>query len=55
MAMLPIFELRLALPIAYFKYGFNIYESFILSVIGNMIPIFFILLLLKYFVKIFSK
>jgi uncharacterized membrane protein len=26
-----------------------------LSVIGNMIPIFFILLLLKYFVKIFSK
>lgn len=54
-AMLPVFELRLALPMAYFKYGFNIYESFILSVIGNMIPIFFILLLLEYFVKIFSK
>jgi len=42
-SMLPIFELRLALPMAYFKYGFNIYESFFISVIGNMIPIIFVL------------
>jgi uncharacterized membrane protein len=55
LAMLPIFELRLALPFAYFKYGFNIYESFILSVIGNILPIIFILYLLKFFVKILSK
>lgn len=55
LAMLPIFELRLALPFAYFKYGFNIYESFLLSVIGNMLPIIFILYLLKFFVKILSK
>ena len=54
-SMLPIFELRLALPMAYFKYGFNIYESFALSVVGNMIPIIFILYLLEILVKIFSK
>lgn len=54
-SMLPIFELRLALPMAYFKYGFNIYESFILSVIGNMIPIIFILYLLETLVKISSR
>jgi uncharacterized membrane protein len=53
--MFPIFELRLALPMAYFKYGFNIYESFVLSVIGNMIPIIFILYLLEILVKISSK
>lgn len=53
--MLPIFELRLALPMAYFKYGFNIYESFILSVIGNMIPIIFLLYFLSWLEKILSK
>ena len=54
-AMLPVFELRLALPLAYFKYGFNIYESFGLSIIGNMLPILPILYLLNFIVKFFSK
>jgi uncharacterized membrane protein len=55
MAMLPIFELRLALPMAYFKYGFDIYESIGLSIIGNLIPILPILLFFKKIVAIFSK
>ncbi len=53
--MLPIFELRLALPMAYFAYGFNIYESIFLSVLGNLIPVIPILLLLNYAVKVLSK
>jgi len=53
--MLPIFELRLSLPLAYFQYGFNIYESFIISVIGNMIPIIFVLYLLNWVEKILSR
>ena len=53
--MLPIFELRLALPMAYFKYGFDIYESIGLSIIGNLIPILPILLFFKKIVAIFSK
>jgi len=54
-AMLPIFELRLALPLAYFKYGFNIYESIGLSVLGNLLPLLPILYLLESMVKFFSK
>lgn len=55
MAMLPIFELRLALPMAYFAYGFNIYESIALSILGNLIPVIPILFLLNYVVKKLSK
>jgi uncharacterized membrane protein len=54
-AMLPIFELRLALPLAYFKYGFNIYESIGLSVLGNILPLLPILYFLNFVVKFFSK
>jgi uncharacterized membrane protein len=53
--MLPIFELRLALPMAYFKYDFNIYESFLIAIIGNMIPIIFVLYFLVWVEKILCR
>lgn len=54
-SMLPIFELRLALPMAYFKYGFNIYESFFIAIIGNMIPIIFVLYFLTWLETILCR
>jgi uncharacterized membrane protein len=45
-AMLPIVELRGSIPIAIGYFGIGPIDSFILSVIGNMIPVPFILWLL---------
>ncbi|MCK5832325.1 small multi-drug export protein [bacterium] len=45
-AMLPIVELRGAIPVAMHLFGMSIPHSYILCVLGNMIPIPFILLLL---------
>lgn len=45
--MTPIGELRAALPIALTVYGFPLWKAFLLSVIGNMIPVVFILWLLE--------
>ena len=42
-AMLPIAELRGALPLALEVYGFSIPKAVLLSIIGNIIPVFFIL------------
>ena len=38
MATMPIGELRVALPLAYFKFQMPILESLFWSVIGNMVP-----------------
>jgi uncharacterized membrane protein len=46
-AMTPIGELRASIPIALSKYGMNILETFIISVIGNMIPVIAILWILE--------
>lgn len=46
-AMIPIAELRAALPIALTAYQLPIWEAFVLSVIGNMIPVFIILWLIE--------
>lgn len=45
-AMIPLAELRGAIPVAYFSFHFPIWKAFIFAVIGNMIPIPFILLFL---------
>ncbi len=45
-AMLPIFELRGAIPVAVLYYGMPWWEAFLLSVLGNMIPIIPIILLI---------
>lgn len=42
-AMTPIGELRAALPIALNTYGMPLWQAYILSVLGNMIPVALIL------------
>lgn len=41
-AMIPIAELRVSLPIALTVYDFSFLEAYVLAVIGNLIPVFFI-------------
>jgi len=50
-SMLPITELRGAIPIALIIYDLPIWSAFIFSVIGNIIPIVFIILFLRFLVK----
>lgn len=50
-SMLPFIELRGSIPIAIFVYNMDWAEAFFLSVIGNMIPVPFILLFFKYVEK----
>lgn len=46
-AMLPIAELRAALPVALAVYKMSFWSALFWSVLGNMFPIFFIVYLLK--------
>jgi uncharacterized membrane protein len=46
-AMLPVAELRLAIPIAIYAFELNPFTAFYLSVIGNMIPVMPLLLFLE--------
>lgn len=45
-AMSPIGELRLAIPLGMSIYEFHWYQALLLSLLGNMIPVFFLLWLL---------
>ena len=46
-AMTPIGELRASIPIALLTYGMNIAETYIISVIGNLVPVVAILWILE--------
>ena len=46
-AMLPIAELRLSIPIAILGFGFDPVTAYLLSVFGNMIPVIPLLLFLE--------
>ena len=46
-AMIPIAELRVALPVAILIYKMSFWTAMFWSVLGNMLPIFFIVYLLK--------
>jgi uncharacterized membrane protein len=46
-AMTPIGELRAAIPIGLTAFNLGVIETYIISVIGNMIPILFIIFLLE--------
>lgn len=46
-AMLPIGELRSAIPVALFVYKLPLWEAYFWSVLGNIIPIIFLLWLLE--------
>jgi len=54
-SMLPVIELRGAIPIGINYFGLNPIYVFILSVVGNMIPIFFVLLFFDLITFLFSK
>ncbi|HOC53623.1 MAG TPA: small multi-drug export protein [Candidatus Pacearchaeota archaeon] len=43
----PIIELRGAIPVALFQYHLNTYQAFFYSVLGNIIPSFFLLIYLE--------
>ena len=46
-AALPVFELRGSIPIAMYKYGYDPVTAFLLSIIGNMLPVIPLLLYLE--------
>ena len=52
---LPIFELRGAIPIAILVHDFPWYYAYLFAVIGNLLPVPFILLFLDFATKILSK
>lgn len=43
LSMIPLAELRGAIPVAHFVYHYPLWKAFVVAVIGNMIPIPFIL------------
>ncbi len=55
MAMIPIAELRAALPVSITVFNLPWYEGFYLSVIGNMIPVPFLLLFFDAVSKLIQK
>lgn len=46
-AMVPIFELRGALPVAHLVFSFPVWKAYLISVIGNLLPVLPILVLLN--------
>jgi len=54
-AMIPIFELRGAIPIGMLKYELPLWKVIPIALAGNMFPIFFILLFFDFVTKIFFK
>ena len=55
LSMLPIFELRGAIPWAIHHYKMPWYKAYLLAVFGNFLPIPFILLILKYGLDLLSR
>ncbi len=54
-AMVPIFELRGAIPIGVLSYQLPLWKVAPIAVAGNMVPIFFILLFFDFVTKLFFK
>ena len=55
LAMLPIAELRVALPVALLVYKFTLLKAFFWSILGNIIPVIFLIWLLGPVVDFLSK
>lgn len=47
LAMTPVGELRLSIPVAMTVYGFSGFYAYVVSVLGNMVPVVFFLLFLE--------
>ena len=54
-AMTPIGELRLAIPLALGQLHLSAVEAYMLSVLGNMVPVVFLLLFLETVSRVLSK
>ena len=54
-AVLPISELRGAIPLAIFTYDFPWYYAYLFGVIGNLLPVPFILLLFNAVIPLLSR
>lgn len=54
-AMSPIVELRGSIPIALGAYGLPIWSAFLISIIGNLVPVIFLLFLLESVSKYLSR
>jgi len=54
-AMIPIFELRGAIPFGMWEYKLPLWKVIPIALAGNMFPIFFILLFFNFVTKIFFK
>jgi len=54
-SMIPIFELRGAIPIGLLSYEMPLWKVFPIAIAGNMVPIFFILLFFDFVTKLFFK
>lgn len=55
MSMLPVAELRVAIPIGLTVYKLNVVTVYIYSVLGNLVPMFFILYLIDPISKFLMK
>lgn len=54
-SMLPISELRGAIPVAVIHFKFDIYKAYLISVIGNLIPVLPIIYFLEPIRRILSR
>jgi len=54
-SMLPLIELRGSIPVAIMLFGMTWQKAVLLSIIGNMLPIPFILLFMNWFFSLISK
>ena len=54
-SMLPIIELRGAIPVAALEFDINFLEAYPVAVLGNMVPVPFIILYFKCLFKYFEK
>jgi len=54
-SMIPVIELRGSIPVAIFLFNIPWLEAAVLSIIGNMIPVPFLLLLIDWFFGLISK
>ena len=55
MSMLPIFELRLSIPVAVLVYNLSIVKAFIISWLGNLVPVLPLIYFLDPIRKLLSK
>ncbi len=54
-SMIPIVELRGAIPIGILAFGLDWFPVVLFSIVGNMIPIFFVLFIFKYVEKFLRR